>query len=152
MLESLLPASADNDYRGRVPALWLLGLLAALRLVIGLRSILDTAAVAQGADGIPLDTFAPAARAEVLTEFALLGLNQLTIVGICVVVLWRYRALVPLTFAMLAALRLGHWLVMQLQPGATATRGAPGDIVALVLVVVTLAGLVLSLWPRPATR
>jgi len=149
MLTSLFPSPADNAYRGRKPALWLLGLLAALRLLIGLRSILDTAAVAQGTDGIPLDTFAPAARAEVLVDFALLGLHQLKLAAICVVVLWRYRALVPATFALLVVERAAHWAITTHTAPTATIPGAPGNIVAAVLLAMTLAGLVLSLWRRP---
>ena len=51
LLARLFPRQADNRFDGHRAALWLLGLFVALKLVVGLNSILDTEAVAAGADG-----------------------------------------------------------------------------------------------------
>ena len=60
MFERLLPRRADNEYSGLRPALWLLGLFGALKLVMGLNSIFNTKSVATGADGIRLEGLDPA--------------------------------------------------------------------------------------------
>ena len=54
MLERLFPRQADNGFEGHRAALWLLGLLIALKLAMSLNSIFNTESVAAGADGIPL--------------------------------------------------------------------------------------------------
>lgn len=76
LLGRLLPRHADNRFVGLRPALWLFGLLIFLKLVIGLNSIFDTASVASGADGIPLDSFGPTAARQVLILFALIALGH----------------------------------------------------------------------------
>ena len=111
MFNALFPASTNNVYRGNRLALVVLALLAALKLLIGVRSALDPAAVAQGADGIPIDKFPPAAANEVLNMFGLLGINNVIIAALCFIVLWRYRALVPLMFGVQLAGRGMHWAV-----------------------------------------
>ena len=53
MLERLFPKQFDDQFPGKRPALWLLGFLIALKLVMSVNSIFNTASVASGADGIP---------------------------------------------------------------------------------------------------
>jgi hypothetical protein len=152
MLQRLLPIQADNDFGGHRVALWLFGVLVGLKLVIGLRSMVDARAVAQDADGIPVDTFAPAAAQELLSVFALLGLQHALMGILGVVVLWRYRALVPLMFVILLLERAGRSLVLVLERGAPANPDAPANVIVLAFVALTLAGLALCFWPERAAR
>ena len=99
MLNRLLPSHADNRFEGHRAALWLLGLFIALKIVMGVNSIFDTESVAVGADGIPLNSYGPAAARDVLTLFALTSLGQLMLALVGLTVLVRYRSLVPLVFA-----------------------------------------------------
>src|SRR5687767_2341732 len=98
MLTRLFPRVADNRFEGHRAALWLLGLLIALKLVIGLNSIFNTASVASGADGIPLDSYGAAAAREVLLLFALLALGHLALTLVALAALIRWRALVPFVY------------------------------------------------------
>ena len=95
MLDRLFPRQVDNRFDGHRAALWLMGLLVALKLVVSLNSIFNTASVAQGADGIPLDSYGVAAAREVLTLFALTALGQLALALVALAALIRWRALVP---------------------------------------------------------
>jgi hypothetical protein len=153
LLDRLLPRQADNRFEGYRAALWLLGLLIALKLIMGVRSIFDTASVAQGADGIPLDSFGPAAAREVLLLFALMALGQLVLTLIALIVLIRWRALVPFIYLVLLAEHLARRLIAQ----SYRVAGTPVTDVALyvnygLLTLLTL-GLVLSLIPaRGAQR
>src|SRR5437899_6922720 len=101
MLDALFPSRADNAYRGHRLALWLFGVVVLLRAVIGLNSLFNGHAVAVGADGIPLDSYTPAGAHAVVSLFAGLGLSYVVMSLLCVVVLIRYRALVPLLLALL---------------------------------------------------
>lgn len=147
MLESLFPRVADNTYRGNRLALVLFGLLTALKLLIGMRSMLDPVAVAQGADGIPIDSFSPDAAREVLSTFSLLGMHFVMVAVLSLIVLWRYRTLVPMMFLLQLAFRGVSWLLKNANPGAITNPNAPGDIVSEVILGLTVAGLVLSLMP-----
>ena len=101
MLNQLFPRQIDNSYRAHKLALWLFGLVVLVKLAISLGSIFNGYEAPSSADGIPLDTFTPSGAQAVVTLFALLGLAHLTICLLCVVVLIRYRAMVPFMYALL---------------------------------------------------
>jgi len=151
MIDLLLPRQIDNNYRGHRIALWLFGLVVLAKLAIGLGSIFNGYEAARSADGIPLDTFTPAGAQAVVTLFALLGILHVTICLLCIVVLVRYRTMIPLMFALLLLEYLCRKLILQLMPIATA-GGSPGGIINLVLVALMIVGLLLSLWARERTH
>ncbi|MEO6582185.1 MAG: hypothetical protein ABIN68_05190 [Sphingomicrobium sp.] len=127
--------------------MWLLGLLIALTLVVSVNSIFNTASVAAGADGLPLDSFSPAAARTVLMLFALDAVGQLALSLIALVALVRYRAMVPLIYMLVLAEQLGRRFILQSYavPRAPIEPATP-YIVLGVLALVAL-GLVLSLAP-----
>jgi hypothetical protein len=147
MFDRLLPRSIDNTYRGHKLALWLLGLLALLRFVIGVNSIFNGYAVMTTADGIPLDTFPAAATQSLVALWALLGLSHVVIGLLCVLVLIRYRGMVPFMFALLLLQHLGGRLIVHFIP-LVRTGTPPAPIVNLTLLTLLIVGLALSLWKR----
>jgi hypothetical protein len=146
-LNEVIPRTADNTYRGFRLALWLLGFLLFIKSAIGVNSIFNGYSVATAADGIPLSEFGPAGARTVVSLFALLGLSQLLISVLGILVLVRYRALVPLLFGLLLVSHLGGRLIVSLRPVATTGR-PPGAIVNLVQLGLIVVGLALSLWNR----
>ena len=147
MLNRLFPRQADNRFDGHRAALWLLGLFVALKLVMSLNSIFNTASVAAGADGIPLDSFGPAAAREVLTLFALMALGQLALALIALAVLIRYRALVPFIYLVSLGEQIARRFIVQAHEAArTESSPAVGYVIYAVLALLAL-GLVLSLIP-----
>lgn len=147
MFNALLPRQIDNAYRGHKFALWLFGLVLFVKLAISVNSIFNGHNVASSADGIPLDTFTPAGAQTVVALFALLGFAHLIICFLGLVVLVRYRAMVPLMFAVFLLEHLGRKLILQFLP-IVRTEGAPGSTITLVLFAVMIVGLALSLWSR----
>ena len=144
MLNRLFPAQADNHgYQGYRAALWLMGAFIALKLIIGFNSLFNTASVAQGADGIPLDSFPPAAATVVLSLFAKLALGQLVLALVGLAILVRWRALVPFYLCV----SLGEQLARRFVGAAAAPGGAPaaGGYVTAMLLALLALGLVLSL-------
>ena len=157
MLDRLFPKTIDNRFRGHVLALWLFVPLLLLRLVIGTNSMLNTASVASGADGIPLASFGAAAAAQILQLFALLGLAWLTTTLLGVLALLRYRAMIPLFYLLLTLQLIGGKAINYLHPTVRAgavTVGqsgiSAGEIVSDCIMAMTLLGLVLSLIGRNA--
>jgi hypothetical protein len=57
MLDALLPRRLDNEYRGSRLALWLFGLVVAMKSAQSLAIILNGYATARDVDGIPLNSF-----------------------------------------------------------------------------------------------
>ena len=149
MIHRLFPARIDNDYQGRKPALWLLGLLVALKLVIALNSMINTADVAQGADGFPLDRYGPDAARAVLMLFATGATAQLALGLLGMLALVRYRAMVPIAFLLFGIEFIARRLVI----GRYAVERAGDSLAPLIVngsfVLLLSAGLMLSLWRRP---
>ena len=145
MYSQLLPQRIDNTYRGHKLALWLFGLLVLIKTAMSVNSIFLGHKVATSADGIPLDTFPPAAAETIVAMFAIWGLAHLMICLLCVLVLVRYRALIPFMFLFLLVEHLGRKLILQFISIAR-TGTPPGSFVNLALLAVMIVGLALSLW------
>ena len=147
MLGELLPRRMDNEYRGHKLALWLFGLVIAMKSAQSLAIIFNGYPTARDADGIPLDSFTPAVAQTVVAVFAQGSLWRLFFCLLCVLMLFRYRSAVPLMFGLLALNYLAARLVLIFVP--LPHVGAPvGPLVNLMLFVVMLVGLGFSLWRR----
>jgi hypothetical protein len=147
MLNPILPRRADNTYPGHGLALVLFALLLLMKAGISLGTIFNGYKAATSADGIPLDSYTPAAARTVVSLFALWGLTNFVIFLIGLVVLVRYRGLVPFMFALLLFQQLGRYLVLQLLP-IVRIGAPPGTVINLVLLALMIVGLALSLWRR----
>lgn len=150
MLDTLFPRVADNRYPGRRIGLWLFALML-LKIPMGLNVMFNAPEVARSADGIPVDSFGAQAATAFFFVFAAWELGQLVLGLTSLVVLLRYRSLVPLTFAALLIEQLGRMLLRDYWP--IDRVAAPGAAINIALSAIMVAGLVLSLWrPRvPAT-
>ena len=129
----------DNDYRGHKAALWLFALLLLMKVSVSVNSIFNGRLVAASADGIPLDTFTAAGAQTVVSLFAILGLSQLTLCLLGVLVLVRYRALMPLLFSLLLLEYVGRRLIFHYLP-VPRTGTPPGSTINLILLALMVAG------------
>ena len=145
--DRILPPSADNTYRGQKLALYVLAVLVAVRVVMGLNSMVNGYSVASSADGVPLDTFPPAAARTVVALFSLVGLSHLIIGLLGALVLVRYRAVIPFIFALILFDHAAGELVLRAMPIAT-TGTPPGGAINLALFVLETTGFALSLGGR----
>jgi hypothetical protein len=91
-----------------------------------------------------LDSFSPAGTQAFLSIFAAWGLAQAALGLLCIVVLVRYRRLVPFMFSLLLLEHLARRLIFLVMPIAR-TPDAPGLFINLGLAAVLIVGLVLSL-------
>jgi hypothetical protein len=147
MLDKLLPHRIDNMYRGYKVALWLFGLVVGVRIIQSVLAIFNGYSTARNADGIPLDTYPPAAAQAVVALFAQGALSRLLISLLCALVLVRYRSAISFMFALLLLNLLAGKLIFQFVPLVT-TGTAPASIVSLVMFALMIIGLVLSLRSR----
>ena len=152
LLNRLFPKQVDNRFDGYRAALWLLGLFVALKLAMGINSILNTASVAGGADGIPLDRYGPAAAREVLMLFALTSLGQLVLALVALTILIRYRTMVPFIYLVLIGEQLARRLIVQSYEVARPEGAAGGWYINIGLIAVLAIGLLLSLTPSRDPR
>jgi len=144
MFDRLIPQRVDNTYHGRKLALWLLAALVFMKGGIGLGTIFNGYSAATSADGIPLNSFGPAGEQAFISMFAAWGLSQVMLNLIALLVLVRYRALVPLMFAVLLLEHLARKLIFLVLPIAR-TGTPPGLFINLALIAAMLVGLVVSL-------
>ena len=151
MSSPLLPRRADNEYSGRKVALWIFGLVVFVKLAMGVNATLNGRSVASTADGIPLDTYTPAGAQAFVSVFALLGVAHVVLGLLCVLVLVRYRALVPLMFTFLLLEHLAKRLVVRMLP-IERIGSPPASVINLALFTLMVVGLALSLWGRPGAE
>lgn len=147
MFNQIFPRQLDNTYRGSTPALWIFGLVVFVKTAISINSIFNAHSVARSADGIPLDTFTAAGAQAVVSLFASLGLSQLIICLFCILVLVRYRALIPFMFVLLLVEHGSRKLINYILP-IVHTGTPPGSLITLVLLSLIVIGLALSLLNR----
>ena len=147
MFNQLLPQRIDNTYRGHKLALWLFAVVVAMKILQSLLVIFIGDFVVRSADGVPLETFTPAAAQSVVALFALSGLSRLIVSVLCVLALVRYRSLITFMFALLALDYLARQLILHFVP-LVSTGTPPGPVVNLILFSLTIVGLALSLWSR----
>jgi hypothetical protein len=144
----IFPRTIDNVYRGQWPGLGLFALFVAVKMIMGVNSMINTRAIATGADGIPLDSYGAGGADAVLSLFSLLALSQLMLALVGLIALVRYRAMIPLLFLVFLTEHLARRALVALNP-IDRPEGAPiGLYINLALAAVLLIGFVLSIWTR----
>jgi len=147
MLNRILPAHIDNRYRGHPLGLWLFVPIALIKVSQSLTHLLKHDGGAQSISTIPLDTYPSSAAQNVIGLFARMGLEQLLLASIFVLVLVRYRALIPLMYLFIVAHFVGGKIVAQFKPLVLAgTSGVSTPF--LIIAILSIVGLILSLIGR----
>lgn len=151
-MNELLPQRADNSYRGHKAALGLFGVLLLMKAGISLGSIFNGHEAATSADGIPIDTYTPAGAQTVVALFAILGMANLVICLVGVLVLIRYRNLIPFMFTLFLVQQASRYLILHFLP-IVRTGTPPGSAINFAILGALIVGLALSLWelrsPQP---
>jgi hypothetical protein len=101
VLDRLLPRSIDNRYRGSQVALWILVPITLLTFYRGGVHLLLPDSGAQSIATIPLDSYSAEGAKTVVSFIAQWGWLQLLMACLYVIVLFRYRALIPLIYLLL---------------------------------------------------
>ena len=141
-LAVLLPAQAGNRVRGSKIPLYVLILLA---LIGTLRSCIHIFAPDGGTGSIAGMDLAVSGAGEVIFAFALWGSEQLIYALLQWLVILRYRALVPLMWAVQLLEILGRMLVGQLKPVAF-THTPPGALGNYAVLALSVGMLAIALW------
>lgn len=153
MLSRIFPKQIDNAYRGHWLAILLLVPVVLLKFfmglnVAGLNPWISNRFVAKTADGIPLETFGAEAASTVMFLFASWGLILFVLSLLGIVVLIRYRAMVPLMYVLLSIEQIGRKGLSLANPivKAVETEGIPlGVLINWGVIAVLVIGLALSL-------
>jgi hypothetical protein len=160
MIGRIFPAQFDNDYRGHWLAIWLLGFLVLSKLfmglnVAGLNPWVSSEYVLKNADAIPVETFNADVQSLVLFLFSAWGLALFVLSLLGLLVLVRYRAMIPLMYLLLAIEQIGrkvlataHPITRAVEPGAIST----GVLINWGFTAALVVGLLLSLAPSRSSR
>lgn len=142
LFELLLPREATNTLRGSKVPFYVFALYASIS---ALRSVIHLLAPDGGAGSIAGMDLSVAGAEGIIFAFALWGSAQLLFALVQLLVVFRYRSLVPLMYLLLILEVLLRQLVGYMKPATFAHTppGAVGNWVALPLALVMLA---LSLW------
>ncbi len=144
MIRRILPKRLENDYRGYKPALWIFAVISLMKVALGLGHIFNPDGGAQSVSHIPLDSYPTGAAQNVVAIFARMGLEQLLLGVLFVVVLVRYRAMVPLMYAVAVMSSVGGFALASFKPLSLAGPSGAGPL-HLVLAGLSIVGLALSL-------
>ncbi len=145
MLSRIFPKQLDNNFQGYKLAIWLLASIVLLRLGMSYGALFDTRHMIQTADSIALDTFGPGGAEAVVSITKLLGLDHLMLNLLGMVVLIRWRAMIPFMYLLLVVEQIARKALMFANPIArTGVPYLPFDP-NLVFIAALLIGLALSL-------
>ena len=153
MLNRLFPKQFDNNYRGHwlaillyvaiVPGRFLMGVN-----VTGLNPWISNLYVLKTVDGIPFDTFGAEAASVVIHLFTSWGLGVLVFGLLGILVLIRYRAMIPLMFLLLLIEqggRIGNSMINPIVRAVKTEGISPGVLINWGVTAALAIGLVLSL-------
>lgn len=147
MLQRLFPKQFDNRFPGHVVAIGLFGVVILMELAMGANSLINTRTVASLADAIPLDRYTNGGAEAVVALFALAGLFRVLVALQGLLVLIRYRAMIPFMFLVLLVLHLGSKAVLLVHP--IAKSGVPsarlGSAFVYAIIAMLFLGFALSL-------
>lgn len=150
MLSRIFPRQIDNSYRGHRLAIWILGLVLAGRLAVGINGTFNTRFVAMSADGIPLDSYGAAAADTVAALFALVAFLNLPLGLQGIAVLIRWRAMIPFMYLLLLFQSIASKIILYAHPLARSgvSTAQIGSAFLYGLLALTVIGFVLSLVHR----
>jgi hypothetical protein len=142
LIETLLPAKADNTIRGSKLPFFMFILIAAIGTV---RSFIHILSPDGGAGSIAGMDLSVAGASSIIFAFALWGSAQLVYALIQWLVIFRYRSLVPFMWAVQILETLLRMLVGQIKP-VTFAHTPPGAIGNYIYLPLAVLMLVLALW------
>lgn len=155
MLTPLLPRQLDNDFRGHVIAIWLLVPVVLVKLLQGaaIAGLLGTGRsrdVLETADKVPVSSFPAEAASHLVFVFSAWGLCIFVLGLLGVIVLLRYRAMIPLMYSLLLIEQLGRKILsaIHLERPFLSLEPSAANIINSIFLLLIVVGLLLSLVGR----
>ncbi len=145
MLQKIFPKVVDNSYRGHATAKWLLILYVMKSFLAGSIHMFAADGGAQSIASITLDQFTQGGANSLITIFAMWGMEQVVIGLVGVVILLRYRSLIPMMTLVYVSEYLGRFAISFITPGVVSAHTPPGAVADLVLIPLTIVMFLLSL-------
>lgn len=134
MFEKLFPSTIDNTYKGHSLGRWLLYLYILKSLFSGSVHMFAPDGSAQSIASIALDSFSEGASNTIITIFGMWGMEQFVIGLIALMVVLRYRALIPAIALVYVVEYVGRFAMTLITPGVFSEHTPPGAVADYVLV------------------
>jgi hypothetical protein len=150
MINRILPAAVDNQYRGHGIALYFFYLITLVTIVRSCIHIFAQDGGAQSIATIPLERYTQGAGETIIFVFGLWGIAQLMMGLLYLLVAVRYRSLISLMY-LFVFLEWSSRLALSLFKTVETAGTAPAAVAQLVLVVAVPLLFGLSVW-RPAAN
>ena len=147
MLETLFPRRAANEFHGAPLAGWALAAMTLLTLGRSAAHVALPDGGAQSIATIPVDDFTANGAAALIHVFSEWGLSQLLFGLVYVIVLLRYRCLIPLMWLFILVEYAGRLLLGFAKP-VELSGTAPGAVGNYLFIPLALIMLVLALRER----
>jgi len=144
MIKYLFPNSIDNDYKGNKAPMYLFYLVTAFTVVRSIIHLVSPDGGAQSIATIPLYLYSKDASDTIIHMFAEWGLSQLLLGLFYVVVLIKYKSLIPLMYLFLVIEYSGRLLLGFNKPFELEGY-APGGVGNYILVPLFILMFILSL-------
>lgn len=152
MSNRLLPEQIDNRYRGRALAIWILCPLVVVKLlqganVAGLLGTGRSRQILESVDRAPVSEFPFEAASHLVFLFAAWGLWVFLFGLLGIVVLFRYRAMIPLLFMILVIEQAGRKALSSVHLGSPfwSVSGSAANLINWAFLLAAGVGLLLSL-------
>ena len=152
MLTRLFPKQIDNDYRGHVLAIWFLVPLVLMKFlqganVAGLLGTGKSHQVLEGVDNVPVSTFPAEAASHLVFLFAAWGVGIFILGLLGMVVLLRYRAMIPLMYLLLLIEQVGRQALstIHLDRPFVSLAASPANLINWGFLLVMAIGFLVSL-------
>jgi hypothetical protein len=151
MLETLFPKEANNHYKGHKLAKWLLYLYVFKSFFAGCIHMFASDGGAMSIGSVALDQFTQGGADSVITMFGLWGAEQFVIGIIAVIVLWRYKSLVPMMLGIYAIEYSFRGLAHLFTPGLVTANTPPGAAADTILVPLAIVMFIIALYTSKKT-
>jgi len=129
LVDKIIPSPADNTYRGHPIAYYLFMLISIMTVI---RSLIHILAPDGGAQSIASVNLNVEAGDSIVSMFAFWGLSQLMMGIVFLIVIFRYRSLIPLMWLFIFVEYVGRFLIGHWKPLAT-ERIPPGAYVNYII-------------------
>lgn len=151
MIERLFPKQIDTAGRSNPVATLILIPIVVLKLFMGFNAAFLTRFVVTAADGIPIDHYGIQGSQAVVAIFSMWGLEQFLLAALGLLVLVRYRGLIPLVYVVLAVEHFGRKALLLAYPFDRV--GGSAQLVSIInwaFVIMLLGGLLFALVGKSA--
>jgi hypothetical protein len=146
ILDRLIPKNITNQFEPNKVVLYVFAAIIVLTLVRSFIHIFATDGGAQSIAGFPLNTYPIEASSMIILIFSLWGVSQLIIGFVYLIVLVRYKSLIPAMYLLLLIEYTSRYLLGVYKP-AYSTHLVPGGVLDYIMIPLCISMLILCVIP-----